>query len=738
MMAFACIAPSVLAADKSSSDTDIKKVPLLVIIASFDANGNGINDYDPSNPTKLFEDKTKDYYGEQWAGTTPEDQWDRYFGDTGYTVANYYKELTMGKMTFVPAEFTKKAPNQTKQNGVLAVTLKKPHPTASGNAIPTILDIIRATDEYIDYAAYDVNKDGRCTQDELAILILNSGPDHANTSQYYNSGTPRFYFAVHGTSQGISLTLDGVRIESGNGGGRVSNLGEYSKVGTIMPIGIPTHELAHNFGAEDLYHRGGHTDATWPQPYRFSLQCDGNYSGGGATPAYLDPYQRVYLGWADEEVVTDGEYTLYSTLTGKYKVLRVNTPDPDEYYLIEIRLKEGFEKNLTSGGEGGIMVWHIDEGINRRYFSIGQACSGKPDNGVQHDPGIVPLFREGYDKYGKTMAVNHPANPYYYLSDDPDTAVCNTVNFISVTTGSPSLNSYPDNWNGPKNFNVKIEVLSKPGQEMKVRVTTELSAKVAPVTQTKAESQTTNSITLKSTILSLNGKELTKYGVVYSKNQNFEDSKYVEGVLSDDGKSFTTILTGLEQGTKYFYKVVAANENLEGESAVLSSFTSSPAAEKTYFELKLHKYLTNKDKVNTVKVDFGKKIGDVLADTYMEKKGYTFCGWYLDSAFTKAYDPEYTQDTYGEIELFAKWEEGTSSTTSTTKVTTPETTTTTSTVETAGVESTNSTSTQGTETSTTDKPSESKGCKSTVGIGASFAMIVAIGTGLALGKKKTK
>ena len=273
---------------------------------------------------------------------------------------------------------------------------------------------------------------------------------------------------------------------------------------------------------------------------------------------------------------------------------------------------------------------------------------------------------------------------------------------------------------------------------MKVRVTTELSAKVAPVTQTKAESQTMNSITLKSTILALNGKELTKYGVVYSKSQNFEDSKYAEGVLSDDGKSFTTTLTGLEQSTKYFYKVVAANENLEGESTVSSTFTSSPAAEKTYFELKLHKYLTNKDKVNTVKVDFGKKIGDALDGTYMEKKGYTFRGWYLDSAFTKAYDPEYTQDTYGEIELFAKWEEGTSSTTSTTKVTTPETTTTTSTVETAGAESTNSTSTQETETSTTEKPYESKGCKSTVGIGASFAMIVAIGTGLALGKKKTK
>lgn len=735
MMAFACIAPSVLAADKSSSDTDIKKVPLLVIIASFDANGNGINDYDPSNPKKLFEDKTKDYYGEQWAGTTPEDQWDRYFGDTGYTVANYYKELTMGKMTFVPAEFTKKAPNQTKQNGVLAVTLKKPHPTASGNAIPTILDIIRATDEYIDYAAYDVNKDGRCTQDELAILILNSGPDHANTLLYENPGSPRFYFAVHGTSQGISLTLDGVRIESGNGGGRVSNLGEYSKVGTIMPIGIPTHELAHNFGAEDLYHRGGYTDATWPQPYRFSLQCDGNYSGGGATPAYLDPYQRVYLGWADEEVVTDGEYTLYSTLTGKYKVLRVNTPDPAEYFLIEVRLKEGFEKNLTSGGTGGIMVWHIDEDINKRYFESGKACSGAFDNGVQHDPGIVPLFRQGYDKYGKTMTVNHPSDPYYYLSDDPDTAVCNTINYISVTGNSPSLNSYPDDWEGAHNFNLKIEVLSEPGQEMKVRITTENSAKSAPVTMTTVLSQSTSEIVLNSAVLALKGEKLTKYGVVYSKDQNFEDGKYVEGVLDEGGESFTTTLSGLEQGTKYYYKVVAANENVEGESAVLSTFTSSPVAEKTYFEVKLHKYLTSKDKVNTVKVDFGEKIGDALADTYMEKSGYTFCGWYLDSAFTKAYDPEYTQDTYGEIELFAKWEEGTSSTTSATETTTPETTTT-SAVETA--ESTDTTSSVETETSTTDKPSESKGCKSTVGVGASFAMIAVVGTGLALGRKKIK
>ena len=75
MLAFACIAPSLLAADKKGSDS-IKKVPLLVIIASFDANGNGINDFDPNQPDKLYSDKTKDYYGEQWALTTPDDHWE--------------------------------------------------------------------------------------------------------------------------------------------------------------------------------------------------------------------------------------------------------------------------------------------------------------------------------------------------------------------------------------------------------------------------------------------------------------------------------------------------------------------------------------------------------------------------------------------------------------------------------------------------------------------------------------
>lgn len=723
ILAFTCIAPSAFAAQKES--TSLKEVPLLVIIASFDANGNGIDDYDPSNPKKLFSDKTKDYYGEQWAQTTPEDHWDRYFGESG-SVAAYYKEMTMGKMTFVPAEFKKTVPNQKIQNGVIAVTINKKHPCASGDAIRTIIAILEAAGEYVDYSAYDANGDGTCSQDELALLILNAGPDRSSTGQYEHPSTPRSYFAVHGTSQGIDSMIGGVWIRSNNGGGRVSNLGEYNKPGNIMPIGVPVHELAHNFGAEDLYHRGGGSDDSWPQPYYFSLQCSGNHSGGGSTPTYLDPYQRVLIGWAEEEVVTDGTYTLYSTLSGKYKVLRVNTPDPNEYFLIELRLKEGFERNLTKGGTGGIMVWHIDESINKQFFSSGLADSCTPSNGKSHDPGIVPLWREGYDGLGRKVATKTPNDPYYYLSDDPDTAVCNTVNYISVTGNSPSLNSYPADWTGAKNFNIRIEALSEPGEEMQVKITTEMHGKAAPVVTTVTESQALDNVVLKSTIFALKGEKLTKYGVIFSKDANptLENGKYVEGVLSDDGTYFTTTLSGLEPSTLYNYKVVCANENVEGQSRTSSVYSASPVVEKKYFELKLHKYLTNKDKVNTLKVDFGKKVGDVLSDTYMVKSGHTFCGWYLDAGLTKPYDPDFTMTEYGELELFAKWEEGTSPATTTTA---------------AAQTTTAAGTTTAAETTTTGADaSESTGCGSTVGAGAAIAFVAVIGAGLVLGKKKTK
>ena len=86
---------------EAASEAETTEIPLLIISASFDANGNGVNDYDDANPTKLHSNPQDDYYGEEWAEVSADAYYDSFFGD-GYSVSNFYYEMTMHKIKFVP------------------------------------------------------------------------------------------------------------------------------------------------------------------------------------------------------------------------------------------------------------------------------------------------------------------------------------------------------------------------------------------------------------------------------------------------------------------------------------------------------------------------------------------------------------------------------------------------------------------------------------------------------------
>ena len=320
--------------------------PLLIVLVSFDPSREGIDHYDPEHP-ELLTDINSPYYGEQWISSTPKDYYDAFFKEGANSLVDYYKEMTGGKFWFYPAKIDHPA-NSDQQDGIITLVAPFPHPAALRNfrgydnktaAHQAIHDIVKMCDQYIDFSKYDLNGDGRVTPDEFGIIILNAGYDHSTqrgdknypAPDYENAPDPRARFMVHGTSQRITVeTRDGIHLTC------FSNVGEHRRIDMKgMTIGTPAHELAHNLGAEDLYdtNRNGHGGSTvtgWPRAYDFSLESNGNHRGGGAYPTYLDPYHRVYLGWAEEIVVEDGIYTISSTLTDKYVVLRVNTPDPGE------------------------------------------------------------------------------------------------------------------------------------------------------------------------------------------------------------------------------------------------------------------------------------------------------------------------------------------------------------------------------------------------------------------------
>lgn len=638
---------------EASPVAETKAIPLLIILANFDANGNGINDWDENNPDKLFSDKTADYYGEQWAGTSLKDHYDQYFGKTG-SLKSYYEELSMGAFHFVPIEFDVMPENSEVENGMIEVVVDIPHPTASGDAQGTITKIFSACDPYIDFSKLDKNGNGKIDEMELGVIILNPGADASSSSgkSGIHSGAPRFHFEVWGTSQGLNANLDGVTFS------KVSNVGEYKTVGNILPIGVPVHELAHNLGAEDLYDRAmnatGGTVAGWPRSYYFSLQSSGNQCGYGASPSYLDPYQRIYLGWAEERVVEDGVYTIYSTMTNKYTILRVNTPDPDEYYLIEIRLKEGFESKLTGGtSKGGIMVWHIDETVNRKYFVDGMASSSYADasTGKRHDPGIVPLFRGAFDAAGRLMTSTNPQDPFYYLSDDPTTAIFNSGDFRSATNGTQSLNSYPDTWEGKENYNLKVEVLSEPGREMTIKITTG-TKDYAPVLSTTYSSKTHTSITVRGVVEAYNAANITEYGFVLATDKDFKENVVYQTVPLGENDTFTATFEGLTPETTYYYMAYVRSDN--GEAlATGSTPTSSAPQEKTSIKISMFRGLSSPDRAYAVTVKYGEKL---VVKFPMKKTGYTFDGWYYDEEFTKPYDMETViEKGMDDFSLYAKW-----------------------------------------------------------------------------------
>jgi len=471
-----------------------KPAPLLIVLANFDPSGEGVNHYDEAHP-ELLTDKDSPYYGEQWAISKPIECYDRFFGENCYSMMDFYKEMTGNKFWFYPAEIDhpdEGMPN----NGVISVTVPLPHPAALRNregydnakaAAKAIHDIVCACDKYVDFKKYDHDGDGIITPHDIAIIILNAGYDHATCEKdaecgfvdYENGPVPSHRFQVHGTSQPTNAELSGgVKVI------RISNIGEYRSVKTgLTTIGTPAHELAHNLGAQDMYSRytsGNDIEPRWPTPRSFSLMCNGNHIKEGLMPTYIDPYQRIYFGWSS--VVTadeDGVYTLKSVPTGDV-VLKVPTPNPDEYYLCEVRTKTRFEEFLTPDeSRGGVVIYHIDEAVNKEWFLKAQCVSSNRPNGERHDLGNAVKVRCGMEeildengnflKFGPLYATERKGDPFFYKSEDEKTSVFDSSLYCGAASLSYSLNKFPEGVD--KSWKLTVEVLDEPGDEMKVKIT---------------------------------------------------------------------------------------------------------------------------------------------------------------------------------------------------------------------------------------------------------------------------
>lgn len=295
-----------------------------------------------------FSDKSLTY--------TDDQQWSNmFFGTDGSTVRNFYDEESNGSFIFGPVSETYGNSN----DGVVKVLLDdKTHPGVRGktndqinSAFDAMLpEVMSKLDPYVDFAGCDTNGDGKISPQELCIAVVLAGNELASSSTYPGIWGHEYCSSLKQT------TYDGVTFDSHD----FSNEGEIQS-GNMLTIGEICHELAHCFGAIDLYNNWSTTVSD------FSLMSSGCWrclQGEllGQTPTHLDPYNNVLTGILYPVTGNRAGTCVVKSSALSKNIIRINTTDPKIYYLIENRQLEGFDTPLaTSCNYGGIAVWKINQ-----------------------------------------------------------------------------------------------------------------------------------------------------------------------------------------------------------------------------------------------------------------------------------------------------------------------------------------------------------------------------------------
>ena len=611
-------------------------IPLLVIRISFDPNGNGINDYDPNDQTKLI-NKDSEYYGEQWIYSKASSWYTTLFEDNFKSLKNYYKEISDGKFWFYPAEES----GGTENDGIVDVVIKQKHPDAiyghnSSSKTKWANErqlALKAADEYVDYAKFDKNGDGVLQKKELAVMFVIGGVE---ASSYSGDAQKYFWNHAHYTG-GSAYTLDGVKV-CGEGFVRV---GEFMGAERTLTVGTIAHELGHFLGAADLYDTSTNSNKYGEYVGSMSLMGNGNHNrkdgeASGQSPSHLDPYHALKFGFCGYTPAANGEYTLYSrqSTEGKYSVLRINTPNPKEYYLVENRynVAAGHEEYFDSNSfdQKGIVIWHIDESVN---------TANRSDKG--NDPMVTVL------------SANKTLNAYGAFRNN-ETDAANKKQFVNTNYKFPVSGTFYTllTEEEAKDFKVTIDILSEGANEMKIKVTTSYTS--GPYGKVTVSDKGLDNIVFTTKITTMNGGKFVSCGYIISDKADVTEENGTKVTCKpDENGVFSHEFTGLASGKKDYYKAFIES-NLGTTFYDGSAITLLPVKEKDYATFYLCQNMPGtRGGFYNVKVYPGNTLKYSLA---MKRTNYSFGGWYYDEDFSgDRYDMSAVKNDKTDVYLYAKW-----------------------------------------------------------------------------------
>lgn len=205
----------------------------------------------------------------------------------------------------------------------------------------------------INFKDYDNDGDGEC--DVVIVLYAGDGEASSYEDDAEDSVWPcQWNLSGTGSDYGKALSLDGVKVDKF----AVFNELNGSDLSQIDGVGTFCHEFSHCLGLPDFYdteYSGNFGMGSW------SLMDNGSYNNDGYTPIGYSAYEKEFMGWIEiEEATPATDYTLpvfnQKNIDTDRAVRITNDADRNEYYILENRAQQGWDKYIATDG---MMITHV-------------------------------------------------------------------------------------------------------------------------------------------------------------------------------------------------------------------------------------------------------------------------------------------------------------------------------------------------------------------------------------------
>jgi M6 family metalloprotease-like protein len=220
------------------------------------------------------------------------------------------------------------------------------YPQGSDHADVVFNAALAAVDGDIDFNDYDTDGDGYV--DMVFFLVAGFSANYGGNDGNYL--WPHMYYLYW------SPSLDGVNFGLYACSTEIAGWENYYS--SINGIGTFCHEFGHVLGLPDLYdtdYEGSGGESR--NPGEWSIMAGGSGNNYGRNPVGYSLYERYALGFMTPTVIdTVGEYQL-QPIDESNTGFRLNTPNRDEFFLIENRQPGKWDQFLPGHG---MMVARVD------------------------------------------------------------------------------------------------------------------------------------------------------------------------------------------------------------------------------------------------------------------------------------------------------------------------------------------------------------------------------------------